>query len=132
MKRFRIYEHPALGRQAVKIGFSWPAFFFGFFWLLSKKLWRFAGIWIVIYLSMTLLDNAVRTGVNDPLVKTVMGTGLFVAYLTIMFIPAFLGNSWREKKLVAKGYAPREVVDAPSSSKAQQLADQNRLDSSPT
>jgi len=36
MKRFNVYKHPTLGTDAVKIGFSWPAFFFGLFWMLVQ------------------------------------------------------------------------------------------------
>ncbi|MBK1735590.1 hypothetical protein CKO15_09895 [Halorhodospira abdelmalekii] len=39
MKYFRIHEHPEHGLEAVKDGFSWPAFFFGIFWMLYKELW---------------------------------------------------------------------------------------------
>lgn len=31
MKTYDIYKHPTRGIEIVKIGFSWPAFFFGFF-----------------------------------------------------------------------------------------------------
>ena len=42
MKTFEVYQHPTQSSEAVKEGFSWPAFFFGPAWLLFKQLWLFA------------------------------------------------------------------------------------------
>jgi len=38
MKIYEVYQHPVKGYAAVKIGFSWPGFFFGIIWALIKKL----------------------------------------------------------------------------------------------
>lgn len=35
----RTYFHPVKGYVHVKQGFSWPAFFFGSFWALVKRMW---------------------------------------------------------------------------------------------
>ena len=39
MTTFDVYRHPTLGYEAVKRGFSWPAFFVGPIWALSKRMW---------------------------------------------------------------------------------------------
>jgi hypothetical protein len=39
MKTFKIYEPPTGECEAVKQGWSWPAFFFGPIWALVKTLW---------------------------------------------------------------------------------------------
>ncbi len=36
MKQYKIYEHPAGAIEAVKLGWSWPAFFFVSIWALFK------------------------------------------------------------------------------------------------
>ena len=42
--QYRVYKNPQNIYKAVKVGWSHPAFFFGFFWCLAKKLWVYAGI----------------------------------------------------------------------------------------
>lgn len=37
-------------------GFSWPAFFFAFFWLLWKQLWGSAALWLVVCAGLTWLS----------------------------------------------------------------------------
>ncbi|GAG96118.1 unnamed protein product [marine sediment metagenome] len=40
MAIYTIYKHDEAGLvQAVKLGFSWPAFFFDMIWAAVKKLW---------------------------------------------------------------------------------------------
>src|SRR4051812_35391943 len=39
MNQFKIYKHPDGRREAVKVGFSFPAAIFGAFWLLWQKIW---------------------------------------------------------------------------------------------
>lgn len=44
MTTFDIYQHPTLGYAAVKRGFSWPGFFVGPIWALSKRMWLGGGL----------------------------------------------------------------------------------------
>jgi len=46
VKTFNIYHHPIHGYEAVKVGFSWPAFFFAFIWMLLKRLWLHAAVYM--------------------------------------------------------------------------------------
>ena len=41
MKTFQVYKHPIAGIEAIKVGFSFPAFFFGWIWMFIKKLWGY-------------------------------------------------------------------------------------------
>lgn len=126
MKTFRIFEHPQRGKEAVKVGFSWPAFFFGtllsffgcFLWLLYKGLWRQAGLWFVILLFVVFVENAIRSAEYVESMKEVMQYALFSCYFAIMLIPAFQGNAWRARKLTDKGYVLRDTVDASSPAQA--------------
>ena len=50
MRKFKVYKHSTQRVEiveAVKVGFSWPAFFFSFWWMFAKGLWIRALIWIV-------------------------------------------------------------------------------------
>ena len=48
MKTFKIYEHPAGNREAVKQGWSWPGFFFGPIWAFVKKMWGLGGVLLLV------------------------------------------------------------------------------------
>ena len=39
MKQYKVYKHPSGSTEAVKQGWSWPGFFFGFIWAMVKKMW---------------------------------------------------------------------------------------------
>ena len=56
MKAFAVYQHPTHGFEAVKRGFSWPAFFFGVIWMLIKKLWLLAISWLGLYVVLVLVE----------------------------------------------------------------------------
>jgi Flp pilus assembly pilin Flp len=118
MKTFKIFEHPQRGREVVKVGFSWPALFFGILWMLFKGLWKFAGMWSAILLIMMFVENAVKTGVYDPQLKFILEYAVLAGYIAIMLIPAFKGNEWREKKMIDKGYLLKDTVKATSTGQA--------------
>ena len=39
MKTYKIFKNPTGQYEAVKQGWSWPAFFFGGIWACVKKIW---------------------------------------------------------------------------------------------
>ena len=58
MKTFDLYKHPSTNdREAVKIGWSWPGFFFAPIWALYKKLWLFATVASVAWIAPELLPQ---------------------------------------------------------------------------
>jgi hypothetical protein len=72
MKTFKVFKHPTLGYQAVKIGFSWPGFLFSVIWLLMKKLWRHALVVISGIILLTLIEvffNNAQTSVMALLIE---------------------------------------------------------------
>lgn len=103
MKTFNVYKHPTLGVEAVKIGFSWPALFFGFFWMLYKKLWGLAGIWFVAYFVFSIIEAVIDQS-GDGGAQAVIYLILSAAYLSLSLLPAFKGNKWREENLLKRGY----------------------------
>lgn len=110
-KQFRVYEHPTLGFEAVKVGFSLPAFFFGLFWMLAKKLWKLAGLWFGIYLICSIAET-VADGLKPGDAQTTMVVILLMTYAVLWILPGAKGNEWRERNLVNRGYECRDTVTA--------------------
>ncbi|MCG9056141.1 DUF2628 domain-containing protein [Laribacter hongkongensis] len=111
MKTFNVYKHPTQGIEAIKVGFSWPAFFFGFFWMLVKKLWGLAGTWFAAYVIFSLIEKVTdQSGVGgaQALVYLLLAAGYFALWL----VPAFKGNKWREANLSKRGYEQLTSVQA--------------------
>ena len=120
MKVFKVYKHPSLGAEAVKVGFSWPAAFFIVIWMLVKKLWIFAGLWVVAYIVLTIIqDSALKSGAAGAILI------VFAGHLALALIPAFKGNEWRIKNLTKRGFEFVASVPAntPDAAIAQALKD---------
>jgi hypothetical protein len=106
LKVYKVYKHPSLGAEAVKVGFSWPAAFFIVIWMLVKKLWTLAGLWIIAYIILTIIqDAALKSGSAGTLLIVLAG------HLALAIIPAFKGNEWRIKNLTKRGF---ELIDSVS------------------
>ena len=111
MKNFYIYKHPIHGFDAVKVGFSWPAFFFGPVWLLAEKLRHLAALWLVALLALLLTGGLVSQLLPDServFVYALMAVGT----IGLWIIPAFMGNHWKAKDLAARGYQPHDNIQA--------------------
>jgi hypothetical protein len=112
VKAYKVYKHPSLGAEAVKVGFSWPAAFFIVFWMLAKKLWAMAGLWTFAYILITIIQNtAIKSGGAGVILIVI------IAHLALGLIPAFKGNEWRVKNLTKRGFifvdsVPAETPDA--------------------
>lgn len=107
MKKYRVFTHPAKGLEAVKIGFSWPAFFFTGIWLLLKGLWL---KFLIVFLAMVVLGVIERIGrdLGIPVLSLIASLAQLIVYMLI----SFTGNDWRAKKLLAKGYVLLGVFEA--------------------
>lgn len=99
MKVYRVYKHPSLGAEAVKVGFSWPAAFFNLIWMLAKKLWTLAGLWVLAYIVLSIIQDAAFKSHSTGAILIVLG-----GHLALALIPAFKGNEWRIKNLTNRGY----------------------------
>lgn len=107
---YHIYQHPISGYEAVKVGFSWPAFFFGIFWMLFKKLWIPAALWF----SFGIAVGAIRE-IAIVLESELLAMLYFVLLggdLVVIFIVAFKGNEWRRKNLVKRGFELMQKLEA--------------------
>ena len=111
MKPFNVYKHPTLGFEAVKVGFSWPAFSLGLIWMVGKRLWGFAGLWFGTTLVCVLIEAVTdksQTGVEQAGIYLL----LVAAYLALWLIPPFKGNKWLEASLSNRGYNLVSTVQA--------------------
>lgn len=112
-RKYAIYSHPTLGALSIKIGFSWPAFFFGMFWMLRHKMWARAGAW---FLWGTLLGFV--AGLVAPPLLPPIG-------LTMAIIAGIKGNGWQEQRTHALGYIKTGVVPARDARAAIEMASQS-------
>ena len=88
MKVFTVYKHESKFYEAVKVGFSWPAFIFGGWWMLVKGFIFVLIFYIAVYVLMAIyyndLDMNAPYNANDFFV--------FVISLILWFYPGFYGN----------------------------------------
>jgi hypothetical protein len=89
---------------AVKQGFSWPAFFFDFLWLLHKRLWAFSAFGFLIWVALVV------KGIDSyPGEFEVIALFFFVWKIVL----GINGNSWHESDLIlARKYALLGPSDA--------------------
>ena len=111
MTTFNIYQHPTLGIEAVKQGFSWPGFCFGALWMLVKKLWTMAAIWFALGVAAELVGMVAKSSSDEGAALLVQGLVL-VGYIVMMLVPGFKGNSWRETALRRRGFVMKQTVQA--------------------
>jgi peptidoglycan/LPS O-acetylase OafA/YrhL len=107
MNQYKIFEHPSGAIEAVKQGWSWPAFSFGFIWAMVKKMWQLSiGVVLAfIAIGFTIgVTGSVQWG--DAIVN---GIGV-----TANLIFGVHGNGWREKNLLSRGYQQKQAVTAPN------------------
>ena len=111
MKTFNVYRHPIQGLEAVKVGFSWPAASAGPIWMLAKNLWGLSGLWVAMYVVLSLVETV--TDKSEPSgAQVLVYLLLVVGYVTLGLIPGFKGNKWREKNLVRRGFEMLGTVQA--------------------
>jgi hypothetical protein len=107
IKTFKVFKHPVLGYQAVKVGFSWPGLFFSGIWLLLKQLWGYA----FVFLSITLLLSFVEAGFEKE--ESIAGMVLvFWLEIGIYIFVGSKGNEWRSDNLQKRGFKLIDIVQA--------------------
>ena len=102
MASFRILTHPEHGTRAVKIGWSWPAFFFGLFWALYKRMWLLAAS---LFGFIVLSSVFIPATMEGQLISNVLFLGL---NLTL----SLKGNQWYVSLLETQGYQEQAQVSA--------------------
>ena len=104
MKHYKIFEHPAGNIEAVKLGWSWPAFFFDVIWALFKRMWWLGGC---IFAASVFLEFLLSE--DEELYALVI-----LAFIVLKAVFGVNGNRWRENKLQSHGYYYKDIVSAAS------------------
>jgi len=130
MKTYKVYKHPINGYEAVKVGFSWPAFFLGppplfLLWMLSKKLWGKTGTWFLVLIVLQI-------GIASQLLLSETYLLMLIVlcncdYFALWLVQAFKGNSWRTTNLEKRGFELVQEVQAKTPSVAMAQAQKGAL-----
>ena len=101
-KNYSVFEHPGNRFEAVKQGWSWPAFFFTWVWALVKNLWVVGIVVGIVGIAVGLLLRSALQSSSQA------GGTLFVVLLGVGFVVNVWfgrnGNKWREANLVSRNY----------------------------
>ena len=98
MRTFDVYSHPTFGTEAVKQGFSWPAFFFGWIWALTKDLsFPVAGI-----LAGSIFFVALQMWFEQT--HPLLSLGFGICGIAFQVWVGRNGNEWRRTNLSKNSY----------------------------
>ena len=94
-----VYEHPDGRRQIIKMGFSWPAFFFGPFWAWRKGM---GGLGFALLAVGLLLQSM-------PLlfIESIGEAGIVVYPFVTVVVVTWIGrqgNTWLRRRAVNRGF----------------------------
>ena len=106
MKQYKIYEKNHLQIEAVKKGWSWPAFFFTWLWAMVKKLWILA---LCIIIFIIIFVNIIYEDSGDQNAFTVISSNVS---LLIRIILGLKGNKLRESNLRSRGFKYKTTITA--------------------
>ncbi len=109
MRKFGVYSHPAEGAEAVKQGFSWPAFWFTWIWAFTKSLWGYGSALLILQVILAILLQEDEPGCSQ--LVTVLALGFLIW-------AGFKGNGWRRANLAKRGYVQIKSVEAESADAA--------------
>ncbi len=106
-RTFKVFRHSVAGYRAVKVGFSWPGLLFSGVWLLLKRLWGHA----LIFLSITLFFSLIEAGFEKE--ENTAGM-LLMLWLEIglYIIVGVKGNQWYADSLLRREFELIGIVEA--------------------
>jgi len=110
MKQFKIFVNSEGKTEAVKIGWSWPAFFLNIIWVLVKKMYLLG---IVLLAAIIVFGLVVGLVVGDVIIM--------VLNIVVSIIFGAYGNRWRETNLQERGFELKETVSATTPENAMSL-----------
>ena len=121
MKIYKVYGNLNGNTGAVKMGWSWAAFFFTWVWALVKKIWMLTTLTTGALLLLLVLSFIVVAIVPEFSAKLSLEFLLIYAgYLLLGFsaLMGFNGNQWYENKLLTRGYRFQAMIMADTSKEA--------------
>jgi hypothetical protein len=111
MKTYYVFSHSTKGIRIVKLGFSWPALLFSFWWAFLKGLNGTGAILLFIWLC------AAAASYQNPNNFAVM-LFFYGLFIILSIVLAFQVNSWRRSKLERHGFLYLGKIQATSYRKA--------------
>lgn len=118
MNDYKIFKSSSDSYEAVKQGWSWPAFFFDILWALIKQLWGVAAIIFVVTLLIVIFLTPSLQGLpNDQVINT-MNNISFIIGTPLRIILGIFGNKLREQNLIKKNYVLVGNIASTSPAKA--------------
>src|SRR5690554_3527832 len=131
MEDFTIYVHPQGDCEAVKIGWSWPAFFFAGIWPFVKKMWALGfGILVIVFVLVFIImsyGDVIGVDVEQPLDALTM-----IGSLVLGIIVGTSGNKWREANLRTRGFQYKGTITADSRERALMIFIQRQRENTET
>ncbi len=109
MKDYAIYWHPDQGNEAVKVGFSFPAFILNFLWAFYQKIWGYALGMLAV--SLFLIPCA-RIFYLEGDFK---GASLMIIFeFYFLFLFGEKGSEWKKENLISRSFKFQKKVQANS------------------
>jgi len=105
MNQYQVYVHPEGNYEAVKQGWSWPAFFFSSLWAIVVRLWLplfgyFLAVIVFIAIAISL-DISIEEDWTWNIIS-----------LAVSVVFGVNANTWRGKNLLKRGYELKNMVIA--------------------
>lgn len=107
MKQFKVFVNYKGSYEAVKQGWSWPAFFFGGIWALVKKMWNLGFGVFGVFFAIGFIGE-----IFGGDIKQIMDAVVSIGSLVLPVVFGVNGNKWRETNLIARGFDFRAIVTA--------------------
>ena len=104
MKEFQIYKNNLGNYEAIKIGWSWPAFFLSWAWFFYKKMYKEGAFVIIVLGALSFVPDDF--------------TFPYLIAIIIFFNAGRMGNEWLGDSLEERGYKKRRKINALNSDAA--------------
>lgn len=118
MHNYKIFKDPLGVYEAVKQGWSWPAFFFSTIWAFIKRIWWLGfGLVLLSFLLPSLIAANLQDIPQEQAIAIINMIGSIITMI-IGIILGLYGNLLREKNLLSRGYNYVTTVSAETPERA--------------
>lgn len=128
MRSFDVYANDTGDLKAVKQGWCWPAFFFGWVWALVSGLWTTVGLllagWIILNIMAAVygvFNTAGYSGDAAGPVANGVAFAIFACFIVLKVLPGARGNQWRRSRMERQGFTRVQTVEAEGKPEAMAL-----------
>lgn len=94
MAEYKVYQNAAGDLHKVKVGFSFPGFFFGGIWMVVARLWDILAIALITAFILSTLIAFLSPETNISI----------SGGMALSIVAGIHGNSWIERRLKKSGY----------------------------